>query len=124
MTQLRDCVICAPIEFTGGAEPKESIRATCGVCRRDVWVSKRAREQYTGDPDQHVLACIFCGFEIYLDLVDRQADLHIAVGENNLSYDFKRIEYKNDNWIVLPTWMMGNVDFDIPYPVFKDGEET
>jgi hypothetical protein len=75
---VRDVIVCLP---TDAASLSAAIRAVCGVCQADVWLTAQAKEQYFGDPERFVLACLDCTKFLYHTQGQARAEIHMLGDE-------------------------------------------
>lgn len=113
MTSVRDCIVCSPTRYTNETQPKGTIRVMCGVCRCDVWLSERHKERFFSKQEQYIVACLPCGFQMYLDIIDQRPDVALNIRDVIHYVELKRRKPGKNDTFVLPTWMVNGLEFDI-----------
>jgi hypothetical protein len=108
----------------------DSIRAVCGVCRSDVWISPDASARFTQEPDDHILACMECAIKIWQDMIRKMPDISLRIGEERYDFEVKSQNGAEDDF---PPWAFSGsnlrpieiaIAIDLPDDDEPDDEET
>lgn len=99
--QYRSCIICPPVMCEREDPPlKGCIKAMCGICRTDVWLSQKAKGWFSKNPEGHVLACPSCSYIVSKDVINRAPDCTIA--DEGFEIQVKTTEVQTG---IMMTWL-------------------
>jgi hypothetical protein len=82
--KMRSPIVCLAVQYCNKHEREcapadDAIRAMCGVCRRDVWLNPGSREKFSESPDEYVIACLDCAWEMWKSTTSHLPDMSVKV---------------------------------------------